>query len=216
MFKSILEEVTQEFQLNYYSKEDFPPYSYKNSKNEISFYDISDWGRVSLLESDVLKSKLKREMIIISSSIKEIPLLVIQYSSFFSRNLLEINFLNISRMDHSINYKSIVDLIDKTPLKKKKSPSSWFDRFSSQGTILFSGKRNHHYILVKQLILEFIKISQEIPYTQNIPLRRKALNSFVEEIFEKGGFGYDATHVALGEIKTKEFYKEHAFLVDKK
>ena len=67
---------------------EFSHFKGKMMKISVHSYAVEDWGSLSLLESRGMAGLMRRDMLVINSCVKDIPVLVIQYMGLFGRRML--------------------------------------------------------------------------------------------------------------------------------
>ena len=74
---------------------EFSHFKGKMMKISVHSYAVEDWGSLSLLESRGMAGLMRRDMLVINSCVKDIPVLVIQYMGLFGRRMLQVHVLDV-------------------------------------------------------------------------------------------------------------------------
>lgn len=76
---------------------EFSHFKGKMMKISVHNYAVEDWGSLSLLESRGMAGLMRRDMLVINSCVKDIPVLVIQYMALFGRRMLQVHVLDVMK-----------------------------------------------------------------------------------------------------------------------
>ena len=76
---------------------EFSHFKGKMMKISVHNYAVEDWGSLSLLESRGMAGLMRRDMLVINSCVKDIPVLVIQYMGLFGRRMLQVHVLDVMK-----------------------------------------------------------------------------------------------------------------------
>ena len=76
---------------------EFSHFKGKMMKISVHSYAVEDWGSLSLLESRGMAGLMRRDMLVINSCVKDIPVLVIQYMGLFGRRMLQVHVLDVMK-----------------------------------------------------------------------------------------------------------------------
>ena len=74
---------------------EFSHFKGKMMKISVHSYAVEDWGSLSLLESRGMAGLMRRDMLVINSCVKDIPVLVIQYLELNGRRMLQDHVMDV-------------------------------------------------------------------------------------------------------------------------
>ena len=94
---------------------EFSHFKGKMMKISVHNYAVEDWGSLSLLESRGMAGLMRRDMLVINSCVKDIPVLVIQYMALFGRMVADdpsLNYDAAAQVAHSISTHAVQNEYD--------------------------------------------------------------------------------------------------------
>ena len=106
---------------------EFSHFKGKMMKISVHNYAVEDWGSLSLLESRGMAGLMRRDMLVINSCVKDIPVLVIQYMGLFGRRMLQVHVLDVMKDKTAAGrFASLGRMAEQSGTAVQETPVEWY------------------------------------------------------------------------------------------
>ena len=106
---------------------EFSHFKGKMMKISVHSYAVEDWGSLSLLESRGMAGLMRRDMLVINSCVKDIPVLVIQYMGLFGRRMLQVHVLDVMKDKTAAGrFASLGKMAEQSGTAVQETPVEWY------------------------------------------------------------------------------------------
>ena len=120
---------------------EFSHFKGKMMKISVHNYAVEDWGSLSLLESRGMAGLMRRDMLVINSCVKDIPVLVIQYMGLFGRRMLQVHVLDVMKDKTAAGrFASLGRLAEQSGTAVQETPVEWYTPIQLPGSVTVTGK----------------------------------------------------------------------------
>lgn len=176
---------------------------------------VGDWGVLSFLESRGMAGLLRRDMLVLNSCVKDIPVLVMQYMSLPGRRLLQIHVLDVMKdKTAAVRFLPLEKIVEASGAAVQKMPEEWYSDRELPGSVAVTGGKDLLARLAEDVAVGYLTAAAQIRNTGAVEGRYLRLRKFMEQLFDHGGFGYDAIRVCLKQEKTELLYSKWLFGVE--
>lgn len=173
---------------------EYAAFKAKGMKVTVQQYRLGDWGTMGVLES---KGLLSRSLLVINSMDRDIPVLVCQYASALGKNMLQIDLLDVVKNKSAVYaFSALEDLADSMG-KDAGGAEDWYDDMKLPGSCKKTGSKKNLDALCEQVVGAYLKAADGVHPCNHVGYRADKLRKFLDGVFEKGGFTYDAFQVCL-------------------
>ena len=120
---------------------EFSHFKGKMMKISVHSYAVEDWGSLSLLESRGMAGLMRRDMLVINSCVKDIPVLVIQYMGLFGRRMLQVHVLDVMKDKTAAGrFASLGKMAEQSGTAVQETPVEWYTPMQLPGSVTVTGK----------------------------------------------------------------------------
>ena len=210
----LLERLSKLVKLEKQDAGEFNELKIKMVKSRLSCYRIDDWGTLSTLESRGMGGLMQRNMLVINSLYKDIPVFVVQYISLLGRHLLEVDILDTMKEKRNATcFVGLEGLFTGSTLKDRPMPEEWYTPMLLPGSGTKKGRASGMEKLIGDMAEAFVKSAIEVHPTNGIEGRMLRLRRMMDQLYDHGGFTYDGYRVCLKQEKTEEMFDRWVFCV---
>ena len=122
---------------------EFSHFKGKMMKISVHNYAVEDWGSLSLLESRGMAGLMRRDMLVINSCVKDIPVLVIQYMGLFGRRMLQVHVLDVMKDKTAAGrFASLGRMAEQSGTAVQETPVEWYTPMQLPGSVTVTGKQS--------------------------------------------------------------------------
>ena len=115
---------------------EFSHFKGKMMKISVHSYAVEDWGSLSLLESRGMAGLMRRDMLVINSCVKDIPVLVIQYMGLFGRRMLQVHVLDVMKDKTAAGrFASLGRMAEQSGTAVQETPVEWYTPIQLPGSV---------------------------------------------------------------------------------
>ena len=115
---------------------EFSHFKGKMMKISVHSYAVEDWGSLSLLESRGMAGLMRRDMLVINSCVKDIPVLVIQYMGLFGRRMLQVHVLDVMKDKTAAGrFASLGKMAEQSGTAVQETPAEWYTPIQLPGSV---------------------------------------------------------------------------------
>ena len=115
---------------------EFSHFKGKMMKISVHNYAVEDWGSLSLLESRGMAGLMRRDMLVINSCVKDIPVLVIQYMALFGRRMLQVHVLDVMKDKTAAGrFASLGGMAEQSGTAVQETPVEWYTPMQLPGSV---------------------------------------------------------------------------------
>lgn len=176
---------------------------------------MEDWGTVSVLEAKGMGGLMQRSLLVINSLHKDIPVFTVQYMSLLGRHLLEVNVLDVMKDKTNMgHFASLKDVFDASGLKAQEMPEEWYTSMQLPGSGRKKGSAGAMEQCVTDMAVAFVEAAKKVRLTSAVESRVQRQRRLMEQLYDHGGFSYDAYRVCLQQAKTEEMFNRWVFCVE--
>ena len=174
---------------------EFSHFKGKMMKISVHNYAVEDWGSLSLLESRGMAGLMRRDMLVINSCVKDIPVLVIQYMGLFGRRMLQVHVLDAMKDKTAAGrFASLGRMAEQSGTAVQETPVEWYTPIQLPGSVTV-----------------YLAAAAQVRQTGAVEGRYLRLRKLMSQLFDHGGFGYDAIRVCLQQQNTEDLYSRWLF-----
>ena len=175
-------------------------------------FTAGNWGTVAAMESRGMLGLLQRNMLVINSRTKDIPVLVIQYLSLFGKRLLQVDVLDAMKdKTGGARFTSLGSLVQQAGLADQPMPEEWYTPLQLGGSCSKKGKAEALSALAGDVAAAYLEAARNTRDTNAVEGCVLRLRSLLDKLFDHGGFAYDALRVCLKQEKAEEMYTRWIF-----
>lgn len=186
---------------------EFSHFKGKMMKISVHSYAVEDWGSLSLLESRGMAGLMRRDMLVINSCVKDIPVLVIQYMGLFGRRMLQVHVLDVMKDKTAAGrFASLGRMAEQSGTAVQETPVEWYTPMQLPGSVTVTGKSSQLEQLAGDVAVSYLAAAAQVRQTGAVEGRYLRLRKLMSQLFDHGGFGYDAIRVCLQQQNTEELY----------
>ena len=186
---------------------EFSHFKGKMMKISVHSYAVEDWGSLSLLESRGMAGLMRRDMLVINSCVKDIPVLVIQYMGLFGRRMLQVHVLDVMKDKTAAGrFASLGKMAEQSGTAVQETPAEWYTPIQLPGSVTVTGKSSQLEQLAGDVAVSYLAAAAQVRQTGAVEGRYLRLRKLMSQLFDHGGFGYDAIRVCLQQQNTEELY----------
>lgn len=172
---------------------EFSHFKGKMMKISIHSYAVEDWGSLSLLESRGMAGLMRRDMLVINSCVKDIPVLVIQYMALFGRRMLQVHVLDVMKDKTAAGrFASLGRMAEQSGTAVQETPVEWYTPMQLPGSVTVTGKSSQLEQLAGDVAVGYLAAAAQVRQTGAVEGRYLRLRKLMSQLFDHGGFGYDA------------------------
>lgn len=187
----------------------------KMMHSTLSCYSLEDWGTVSVLEAKGMGGLMQRSLLVINSLHKDIPVFTVQYMALWGRHLLEINVLDIMKdKTNTAHFAGLQGLFEAPGLKKQEMPEEWYTSMQMPGSGRKKGSAAAMEQCIESMVTAFVKAAKKVRLTSAVESRLQRQRRMMEQLYDHGGFSYDAYRVCMKQAKTEEMFNRWVFCVE--
>ena len=194
---------------------EFSHFKGKMMKISVHSYAVEDWGSLSLLESRGMAGLMRRDMLVINSCVKDIPVLVIQYMGLFGRRMLQVHVLDVMKDKTAAGrFASLGGMAEQSGTAVQETPVEWYTPMQLPGSVTVTGKSSQLEQLAGDVAVSYLAAAAQVRQTGAVEGRYLRLRKLMSQLFDHGGFGYDAIRVCLQQQNTEDLYKGIEYMVN--
>ena len=191
---------------------EFSHFKGKMMKISVHSYAVEDWGSLSLLESRGMAGLMRRDMLVINSCVKDIPVLVIQYMGLFGRRMLQVHVLDVMKDKTAAGrFASLGRMAEQSGTAVQETPVEWYTPMQLPGSVTVTGKSSQLEQLAGDVAVSYLAAAAQVRQTGAVEGRYLRLRKLMSQLFDHGGFGYDAIRVCLQQQNTEDLYSRWLF-----
>lgn len=191
---------------------EFSHFKGKMMKISVHNYAVEDWGSLSLLESRGMAGLMRRDMLVINSCVKDIPVLVIQYMGLFGRRMLQVHVLDVMKDKTAAGrFASLGGMAEQSGTAVQETPVEWYTPMQLPGSVTVTGKSSQLEQLAGDVAVGYLAAAAQVRQTGAVEGRYLRLRKLMSQLFDHGGFGYDAIRVCLQQQNTEDLYSRWLF-----
>lgn len=191
---------------------EFSHFKGKMMKISVHSYAVEDWGSLSLLESRGMAGLMRRDMLVINSCVKDIPVLVIQYMGLFGRRMLQVHVLDVMKDKTAAGrFASLGRVVEQSGTAVQETPVEWYTPMQLPGSVTVTGKSSQLEQLAGDVAVSYLAAAAQVRQTGAVEGRYLRLRKLMSQLFDHGGFGYDAIRVCLQQQNTEDLYSRWLF-----
>ena len=191
---------------------EFSHFKGKMMKISVHSYAVEDWGSLSLLESRGMAGLMRRDMLVINSCVKDIPVLVIQYMGLFGRRMLQVHVLDEMKDKTAAGrFASLGRMAEQSGTAVQETPVEWYTPMQLPGSVTVTGKSSQLEQLAGDVAVSYLAAAAQVRQTGAVEGRYLRLRKLMSQLFDHGGFGYDAIRVCLQQQNTEDLYSRWLF-----
>jgi len=189
----------------------------KGMKVLVKSYSLADWGTLTIMESKGMAGAMKRDSVVINSMKKDVPVFLCQYVSALGKRVLQLDILDIMTDKTAGSYFTQLPAAAQADpgLKEQPMPREWYTDRQMPGSCAKTGSAAALKDLMNRMILSYIDGARQARLCGFTETRAGRVQRLLVELFDHGGFAYDAFRVCMKQEKTEDFYTRILFGAEK-
>ena len=145
---------------------EFSHFKGKMMKISVHSYAVEDWGSLSLLESRGMAGLMRRDMLVINSCVKDIPVLVIQYMALFGRRMLQVHVLDVMKDKTAAGrFASLGGMAEQSGTAVQETPVEWYTPMQLPGSVTVTGKSSQLEQLAGDVAVSYLAAAAQVRQT---------------------------------------------------
>ena len=179
---------------------EFSHFKGKMMKISIHSYAVEDWGSLSLLESRGMAGLMRRDMLVINSCVKDIPVLVIQYMALFGRRMLQVHVLEVMKDKTAAGrFASLGRMAEQSGTAVQETPVEWYTPMQLPGSVTVTGKSSQLAQLAGDVAVGYLAAAAQVRQTGAVEGRYLRLRKLMSQ------------RVCLQQQNTEDLYSRWLF-----
>ena len=162
---------------------EFSHFKGKMMKISVHSYAVEDWGSLSLLESRGMAGLMRRDMLVINSCVKDIPVLVIQYMGLFGRRMLQVHVLDVMKDKTAAGrFASLGGMAEQSGTAVQETPVEWYTPMQLPGSVTVTGKSSQLEQLAGDVAVGYLAAAAQVRQTGAVEGRYLRLRKLMSQL----------------------------------
>lgn len=181
----------------------------KGMRVKLESYQLGNWGTFSVMESRGLLGLMKRDAIVINAMTRDIPVFMCQFVSMAGKSVLQCDIMDVTT-DKTVRsaFAPLAAIADgAAALADRPSPTEWYTDLLMPGSLAKTGRSQPLSALMAELTCAFVEGANAVRTCGYTDTRAAKVDKLLADLFDHGGFAYDAFRVCLKQEKTEEMYR---------